>query len=340
MRILLIGPTLDRSIKSVGGSTILFEELITNFKKHNIPFRLIKTNVYKKKYLKIINFLSLLLRISFKTTNCQILFLNASDNLFFKVSPFIYILSKIFRKKLYIRMFGGCFDLTYSQQNKLTKSLLRCTTFKSDALFVETELQRNFIKRYFRNENRIYKFPNCRKSIKSDSDKSTHPFVFIGQVKKEKGLDFIIKANEVLPDSQKIHIYGPIWDIIYNNKLGDAYKGILKSEDVIKTIEKYKYLVLPTYWYGEGHPGVIVEAMSIGKPIIASNHRAIPELVSKKNGYLFDPFNFNDFISILLDNINNPNYNKLSTNSLKKFKTYFESEIVHNNIINKIRKIY
>ncbi len=340
MKFLLIGPTIDKNIKSIGGSTVLFEELIIQLKKHNILFTLIKSNVYKKKYFKFINFISLLLRTILKINNCQILFLNASDNLFFKVSPFIYILTKIFRKKLCIRMFGGCFDLTYSQQTNFTKSVLRHTTFKSDALFVETDLQRKFIKKHFHNKDRIYKFPNCRKSVNYVSNKPTNPFVFIGQVKKEKGLDFIIKANEGLSDNRKIHIYGPIWDEIYTNNLGNAYKGILKSGDVIKTIANYMYLVLPTYWYGEGHPGVIVEAMSIGKPIIASNHRAIPELVNKNNGYLFNPFDFNNFVSTLIDAENNPNYDKLCTNSLNKFNTYFESVNVHKNIIRKIGNIY
>ena len=308
MRILLIGPTLDESVKSVGGSTILFEELILNFKNHHISYTLIKSNVYKKKYLKFANFLLLIIKITIKIKKNHVVFINASDNLFFKVSPFVYILAKIFRKKIYIRLFGGCFDLSYSKQNNLNKSILRYTSLKSDALFVETDLQRNFIKEYFHNENRIYKFPNCRKSVNLHSYISKTPFVFIGQVKKEKGLDFIIKANEILPDNQKIHIYGPIWDEEYSNKLGDSYKGLLPSEEVVYTIAKYKYLVLPTYWYGEGHPGVIIEAMSIGKPIIASNHRAIPELVSEKNGFLFDPYNFNNFISVLQQSVDNPNY--------------------------------
>ena len=235
-------------------------------------------------------------------------------------------------------MFGGCFDLSYSKQNNLNKSILRYTSLKSDALFVETDLQRNFIKEYFHNENRIYKFPNCRKSVNLHSYISKTPFVFIGQVKKEKGLDFIIKANEILPDNQKIHIYGPIWDEEYSNKLGDSYKGLLPSEEVVYTIAKYKYLVLPTYWYGEGHPGVIIEAMSIGKPIIASNHRAIPELVSEKNGFLFDPYNFNNFISVLQQSVDNPNYQTLCNNSMQHFNSCFESDNVHYDVIRKIRK--
>jgi len=41
-------------------------------------------------------------------------------------------------------------------------------------------------------------------------------------------------------------------------------------------------LVLPTYFKREGHPGVIIEAMHAGVPVITTYHRAIPELI--KNG--------------------------------------------------------
>jgi glycosyltransferase involved in cell wall biosynthesis len=47
---------------------------------------------------------------------------------------------------------------------------------------------------------------------------------------------------------------------------------------------------LPTFYSGEGHPGVIVEAMIAGIPVITTAHRSIPEIVKDGfNGLLVPP---------------------------------------------------
>lgn len=46
-------------------------------------------------------------------------------------------------------------------------------------------------------------------------------------------------------------------------------------------------LVLPTYFETEGHPGVLIEAMHAGVPVIATQVRTFPELVvNGVNGFL------------------------------------------------------
>ena len=46
-------------------------------------------------------------------------------------------------------------------------------------------------------------------------------------------------------------------------------------------------MILPTYHVGEGYPGIIIEAFSIGMPVISTYWNSIPELIShNKNGLL------------------------------------------------------
>ena len=52
-------------------------------------------------------------------------------------------------------------------------------------------------------------------------------------------------------------------------------------------ISEYDALVLPTYYDTEGHPGVLIEAMHAGVPVISTQVRTFPELVTNgSNGFL------------------------------------------------------
>jgi len=45
--------------------------------------------------------------------------------------------------------------------------------------------------------------------------------------------------------------------------------------------------VLPTYYDTEGHPGVLIEAMHAGVPVISTQVRTFPELITNGvNGFL------------------------------------------------------
>jgi len=69
-----------------------------------------------------------------------------------------------------------------------------------------------------------------------------------------------------------------------------TYKGVLSPEEVISTLRHYDALVFPSYYLGEGHPGVLIEAMMAGIPVITTAFRSIPELVEDRvNGLLVTP---------------------------------------------------
>jgi glycosyltransferase involved in cell wall biosynthesis len=52
----------------------------------------------------------------------------------------------------------------------------------------------------------------------------------------------------------------------------------------------YDAFVFPTHYSGEGHPGVLVEAMMAGLPIVATRFRSLPELIEHEaNGLLVEP---------------------------------------------------
>ena len=64
----------------------------------------------------------------------------------------------------------------------------------------------------------------------------------------------------------------------------------LHQEQLHGTLAEYDALVLPTFYAGEGHPGVVIEAIVAGLPVIATRFRSLPELVEEGvNGVLVEP---------------------------------------------------
>ena len=93
---------------------------------------------------------------------------------------------------------------------------------------------------------------------------------------------------------------------------------------------------MPTFWKGEGYPGVIIEAMSVGLPVIASNMRGIKELLGEDSKNLVDLNIEDSFLNSVLS-INEKNYKSLREDSIERFKL-FDNEIVMDEIIELIKK--
>jgi len=135
----------------------------------------------------------------------------------------------------------------------------------------------------------------------------------VGRLVPVKGPEFLIEVAKYI-----ISKYPDIFFIFTGNGplRQDLEKKVLKMDikeniiflgwrkDVPKIISIYDIFVLPSL--NEGMGRVLVEAMVIGKPIVASNVGGIPDLViHNKNGFLAPPKNPEElakYIEILLCN--------------------------------------
>ncbi len=109
--------------------------------------------------------------------------------------------------------------------------------------------------------------------------------VFIGQIKREKGVFDIIEAFGA-GGSFRCDFYGPIVDRDRDAFLSGvskseslSYEGVADPERIGDTIREYDMLLLPTFHGGEGYPAVILEAFAAGVPVITTRWRSIPEIV-------------------------------------------------------------
>lgn len=326
--ILLVGPRRNKHESKIGGSEVLFENWIEFCDKNEIQIKVIDGNKfnYSNKIFAIILIIFNILKYAPKTER---IFLHGSKNDYLLLAPFAILIGKIFRKPVFLRKFAGNFHSVYQNAGWWKKCLYNYSLTQADILFWETKYLVDFGKKFNINS---YWFPNTRN--RPEFLKEEHPyrkkFVFISQVRKEKGIDILLEAFRLLGPDYKIDIYGTLMGHD-ENQLNGCYKGTLEPREVYKTLVKYDFLILPSLWKGEGYPGIIAEAFAVGCPTIASRIGGIPEMIrDKENGFLIGT-NGSESLIATIKSIENYNYDNLSKNALKSFDS-FDTKIVNKQI--------
>lgn len=121
---------------------------------------------------------------------------------------------------------------------------------------------------------------------KPKQDTKTH-FVFLSRVEEYKGCTEIIKAVDNLNQCGYSGKYDVVFygreseDAVYAQKFQHMinshdeieYKGPLNLRDTknYDELALYDVMLFPTYWHGEGFPGIVIDAYIASLPIIASD---------------------------------------------------------------------
>ena len=337
-RLLIIGGKSyqDTSNARIGGTTILMDNYLDYCSKHNVQYKYISTNRYYGIFSGMKNMLYLISRLFTDIWTIDVIMVNISSKPgFLLMLPSFVFLSKIFRKEVVIRMFAGNIH-KYIESKKYLKPFIFWCLKQTKISFFETKE----ILEYFQdNGYNAFWFPNVREPNDYQVDTCYGKrFVYISQIKESKGIDYLLQVSNNLPYDYKIDIYGPIVDKKYTsdylNKFRAEYKGIINSKEVADVLSKYNILVLPTFWEGEGYPGIIVEAQSIGMPVISTFWGAIPELVENNVNGLLIPIKNQKALEEAILKISQSDYVRLSSETKKVFNARFNSDTVNNQITN------
>lgn len=153
--------------------------------------------------------------------------------------------------------------------------------------------------------------------------------VYIGELIKAKGIEELLQAfaifNEKKDCTYTLKLVGP-GDDRYVKDLKNKYSfdrvdvtGEMKHADAMKVLSKAEIFILPSYT--EGSPNVILEAMVLGKAIIATNVGAIPEMLADNAGMLIRPYSMEDILNALIrlseDQLCRAGYGKCAYNKVR-----------------------
>lgn len=340
-KILIIGsvPKIGND-RSIGGATVLMQNLLEYFETNAISFYFIDTNIYYgNNFSFMLNMFHLLKEYLLHILRVEIVMFNFSDRGTLFLFPFLSFFSILSRRKIVLRLFGGGFIKSFSKLNYLHRKLFVFVVNRLHLVLLETLYLYSFFRDILKKDIEIVWFPNVRNSPKVLSNERIflNRYVFISQIKKEKGIDEILQASMLINQKCIIDIYGPIMDSRYYNfdwnKYKVNYKGVLSSSAVLDILNQYDVLLLPTYYQGEGYPGIIIEAFSLGIPVVATDWRGIPEIVDNGvNGILIKPSDV-DTLVVAINNMNADNYKKMSLGARKSFVDKFESNRINKMVV-------
>lgn len=260
--------------------------------------------------------------------------------------PIVTTANIIFKRQIHYIVIGGWLP------NLLAKNkFILYFTKKLNSIHVETNIMKNKLQDL--GLNNVYYLPNFKRLTilkEEEINKSfSEPYKLctFSRVMKEKGIEDAIEAviaiNKLVgKEVFNLDIYGQVDDgyiekfEIIRSKFPTSicYKGIIESEKSVQTIKEYFVLLFPTYYSGEGFAGTLLDALSAGVPVIASDWKYNSEIIEENiEGYIFATNNIEDFTRVLKDIYLNPRkITSIKINCIKKAKQY-EPDLIISNFI-------
>ena len=134
--------------------------------------------------------------------------------------------------------------------------------------------------------------------------KRENQFIFVGRLDKLKGINILFEAWKKMGDTAprlSVCGTGPMenWckSFIHQNQVNIELCGFIHNEEIRKMIANSKALILATQWY-EGFPMSIVEAFSVGTPVVCSDLGNAGSVVDEGiTGYKFECKSIDSIIS-------------------------------------------
>lgn len=170
---------------------------------------------------------------------------------------------------------------------------------------------------------------------------------YLGRLSKEKGILNLIEAIGDIPDA-KLLIAGDgpererIEAYISEHKLDGRITllGYQNQDSIHKYITNSRFVVIPSIC-NENCPYSVLEAMEIGKPIVASRIGGIPELIADgENGYLYKADDINELkekLMLMLDN--DDKVNRFAQKSRELYESYYSPDSYYNELIKIYNKV-
>lgn len=194
----------------------------------------------------------------------------------------------------------------------------------------------NSISKYLPRVN-VELVPNCfdpadfSNSCGPPASDAIRTVVFVGWVIPTKGISELMRAWRIVRnDCWRLVVVGP-GDSDYVSEMRQIsesddviFAGGVSHRDALEIMRSADVFVLPSYT--EGFPNVVIEAMALGLPIIATSVGAIPEMIGDGRGVLVPPKDI-DLLSKALTGLFSDEALRLRLGALARKKAYAEYSI-------------
>lgn len=131
-------------------------------------------------------------------------------------------------------------------------------------------------------------------SVPASVDADSRTLVCVARLSAQKGITLLVEAAALIARDQRFEIRligdgeqrATIEKRIAELGLADRVRllGWRSSDEVRREIAAARALILPSF--AEGLPIVLMEALALGRPVVATAIAGVPELVDARNGWL------------------------------------------------------
>lgn len=252
-------------------------------------------------------------------------------------------------KNIYYWVIGGKYA-DFVEQGRINKGYY----LDIKQIFVEGESMRQ--KLILLGYGNVSTFPNFKEISYMPMKSATTSdnmirFVFLSRIIPQKGVDIIIDAalrlNRSFSDKFIVDFMGKI-DTSYESEFLSKiqkvaninYKGFLNLTQNVgyDILASYDVMLFPTFWEGEGFPGIIIDAYIAGLPIIASDWNLNSQIVKEGiTGYIIPAQDTDALVDIMHKCINGDvDLRSLSKNSQLEAGKYNVDSIINNKFLKHI----
>lgn len=292
-----------------------------------------------------------LMSILWSNKSIRIIHIHTAGKVSFPRSCIFMRIAKLMRRKVVLHIHSGAFSKYCEGREKKVGKALR----SADAIIVLGETWIKFYRETFGLTN-LFVVPNIVQDVSVSRDilqRSTQDRIhalFLGQLVERKGIYDLLEALSLernrLHNKFVLHIGGNgDVDRLRSeiSRLGldgmVVFEGWVSADKKRDLLTKSSISILPSYF--EGLPISLLEGMSYGHALIATNVGSIPEILDVSNGIIFNPGDKYAISDAIVNLVNNPKVmREMGEASKKKVEPYLPDKVgdslteIYENLIN------
>ena len=332
-QILMLGSRFTKGLP-MGGAAALFELCLVKLQDcREFDVTVISTTrKSQNRFWKFVESIWIMLRIWSKIPFCDVVFLFVATSSLYPSLKWIAPCARLFGKRLIVKKFGGNphdKEVADHQKQAVVDILHRIDLYLPETKYAHDHAVQDGIRSIWVPNIRELPEPALMETSKP-ADSDTLSLCYMGVVRPEKGIREIIAADPLLKENITIDVYGG-----FLGGLSEAdfvglkhvhYRGELPREKVMPTMQQYDAFVFPSYWAGEGHPGALIEAFSVGLPTITTNRNFINEVASSENALIVDAENVPQLVEAIHRFAGNPELRKTLSQKATERSKFFDEK--------------